>query len=167
MSYILTLENRAYELNDIPEEVDDLRFAILDNSDPKNPDYFFIPLIFLESFNSPALVLNIGGRVIKMPADWQILIGEAEFGDLEVIPLANINDRGFSAFTFNPLESFRPEFHQIDIIDVYLDVKWYFPKLRPGQLLAVPISNDPQPLCAYFVKDISRQSEVIDYSKIW
>ena len=80
--YILTLENTAYEMNEIPDEVEDLRFAILDNSDPKNPDYFFIPLIFLESFNSPALVLRIGGNLVKMPVDWQILIGEPDFGDL-------------------------------------------------------------------------------------
>ena len=47
MTRILDLEtNRAYELNDIPNEVEDLRFCVLDNSDPKNPDYFFIPLIF-------------------------------------------------------------------------------------------------------------------------
>ena len=46
---LLTLEhNTAYELNEIPEEVDDVRFCVLDNSDPKDPDYFFIPLIFLE-----------------------------------------------------------------------------------------------------------------------
>ena len=69
---LLTLEhNTAYELNEIPEEVDDVRFCVLDNSDPKDPDYFFIPLIFLESFNSPALVLRIDNRTIKMPVDWQ------------------------------------------------------------------------------------------------
>ena len=45
---ILTLENTSYEMNDIPDEVDDLRFAILDNSNPADPDYFFIPLIFFE-----------------------------------------------------------------------------------------------------------------------
>ena len=61
MSRILNLDNnRAYDMNDIPDEVEDLRFCVLDNSDPKNPDYFYIPLIFLESFNSPALVLKIG-----------------------------------------------------------------------------------------------------------
>ena len=38
----------------------DLRFAVLDNSDPANPDFFYIPLIFLESFNAPAAVLEIG-----------------------------------------------------------------------------------------------------------
>jgi len=164
---LLTLENTSYELNDIPEEVNDIRFCVLDNSDPKDPDYFWIPLIFLESFNSPALVLNIGGHIIKMPMDWQMLIGEPDLGDLEVVPLTSINDRGFSVFAFNPLSSFRPEFFPVEVIDIYQDVKWYFPKLKPGQMLAVPITEGEHPLCAYFVKDISRQSEVVDYGKIW
>ena len=43
---ILTLDNRPYDLDHLPEEVDDMRFAILDNSDPANPDYHYIPLIF-------------------------------------------------------------------------------------------------------------------------
>lgn len=152
-------------MNELPDEVEDLRFAILDNSDPKNPDYFFIPLIFLESFNSPALVLNIGGNIIKMPVDWQILIGEPDLGDLEVIALTSINDRGFNTFLFNPLSSYKPEFASVEIVDIYQDVKWYFPKLKPGQLLAVPISSEPKSMCAYFVKDISRQCEIVDYSK--
>ena len=165
---ILTLENIAYELNEIPDEVEDLRFAVLDNSDPRNPDYFYIPLIFLESFNSPALVLKIGEHTIKMPVDWHVLIGEPDLGDLEVVPLTSINDRGFNVFCFNPLTSFKPEFATIEIVDIYQDVKWYFPKLKPGQLLAVPIeTGQSEPLCVYFVKDISRQSEVVDYARCW
>ena len=169
MSRILNLEtNRAYDLNEIPNEVEDLRFCVLDNSDPKNPDYFYIPLIFLESFNSPALVLRIGDHTVKMPVDWQLLIGENDFGDLEVVPLTSINDRGFSAFCFNPVSSYKPEFHSVEIIDIYQDVKWYFPKLKSGQLLAVPIDSDADnPMCAFFVKDISRVSEVVDYGKAW
>ena len=169
MSRILNLDtNRSYDLNEIPNEVDDLRFCVLDNSDPKTPDYYYIPLIFLESFNSPALVLRIGEHTVKMPVDWQLLIGENDLGDLEVVPLTSINDRGFSAFCFNPLKSYRPEFHPVEIIDIYQDVKWYFPKLKPGQLLAVPIDSDSDaPLCAYFVKDISRVSEVIDFGRAW
>ena len=138
-----------------------------DNSDPKDPDYFFIPLIFLESFNSPALVLRIGEHTVRMPVDWQILIGEPDLGDLEVVPLTSINDRGFNVFTFNPRSSFRPEFMPIEIVDIYQDVKWYFPKLKPGQMLAVPLNNGDEPVCAYFIKDVSRQSEVVDYSKVW
>lgn len=165
---ILTLENTGYEMNEIPDEIEDLRFCVLDNSDPKDPDYFFIPLIFLESFNSPALVLKIGPWTVKMPIDWQLLIGEPDMGDLEVVPLTSINDRGFNVFTFNPMSSFKPEFYSVEVVDIYQDVKWYFPKLKPGQMLAVPLEEGKEkPLCAYFVKDISRQSEVVNYGKVW
>ena len=154
-------------MDQIPEEIEEVRFCVFDNSDPKDPDYFYIPLIFLESFNSPALVLKIGENIIRMPVDWQLLIGEPDFGDLEVIPLTSINDRGFNVFCFNPLSSFRPEFYPVEIVDIYQDVKWYFPKLKPGQMLAIPLTEGKEPLCAYFIKDISRQSEVVDYSKAW
>lgn len=164
---ILTLDNVAYDLASLPEEVDDLRFAILDNSDPTNPDYHYIPLIFLESFNSPALVLRIGRDIIRVPMDWQILIGEPDLGDLEVLPLTSINDRGFKAFAFNPLSSFRPEFPDLEIVDVYHEVTWYTPKLRNGQMLAVPLNDLPKPDCVYFVKDISRNCEVVNYSLAW
>ena len=164
---ILTLDNRPYDLTHLPEEVDDMRFAILDNSDPANPDYHYIPLIFLESFNAPALVLQIGEVRIKMPMDWQVLIGEPDVGDLEMLPLTSINDRGFKLFQFNPLSSFRPSFPPIEIVDVYQEVSWYAPKLKNGQMLCIPINDEPQPDCVYFVKDISRNCEIVDYNKAW
>jgi hypothetical protein len=165
---ILTLDDKIYHLNDLPDEIDDdLRFAVLDNSDPSNPDYFYIPLIFLESFTAPAAVLKIGPYTVNMPLDWCTIVGDPEGPDMEIMPLTSLNDRGFKTFLFNPLSSFRPEFYDIDIIDVYQDVKWYFPKMKPGQLLCTPLSEDPNPLCAYFVKEVSRQSELVDYSRCW
>ena len=164
---ILTLDNCAYDLNSLPEEIDDMRFAVLDNSDSDNPDYHYIPLIFLESFNAPALVLQIGRHRIKMPVDWQILIGEPDLGDLEMLPLTSINDRGFKVFEFNPLKSFMPTFLNIEIVDVYHEVTWFAPKLKNGQMLAVPLTDEPNPPCVYFVKDISRNCEIVDYNKAW
>lgn len=164
---ILTLEDKYYDLETLPQEVDDMQFAILDNSNTNNVDYHFNPLIFLESFNSPALVLSIGNRIIKMPMDWQVLIGEEEFGDLETLPLTSLNDRGFSVFEFNPLSSFSPNFLPIEILDVYQDITWYSPKLRNGQFLCVPIDNHPKPRCVYFVKDISRNCEIVDYAQVF
>ena len=165
---ILTLENQTLLLNNLPDEVDDgLRFAVLDNSDNQNPDYFYLPLIFIESFTSPAAVLQIGKYRTTMPLDWCTIVGDPEGPDMEVLPLTSINDRGFKAFTFNPLSSFRPEFHDIDIIDIYQDVKWYFPKLKPGQLLCSPLESSKYPMCAYFVKEVSRQCELVNYSKCW
>jgi len=164
---ILTLENTAYNLETLPDEIDDLRFAILDNSNPQAVDYHYIPLIFLESFNAPALVLQVGKQKVKMPLDWQILIGEKDHGDLETLPLSSLNDRGFSAFQFNPLTSFSPTFIPIEIADIYHDVTWYSPRLRNGQFLCVPIEEGPKPQCIYFVKEISRNCEIVDYNQVF
>lgn len=163
---ILTLENQCFDLDDLPDQIDeDVRFSVLDNSDPKNPDFFFVPLIFLESFSAPAMVLEIAGQEVTMPVDWSLAVGCSESGnDLEILPLTSLNDRGFEAFLFNPLSSFKCEFGDIKITNFYTDVKWYFPKMKNGQLLSVPITKGSKPLCAYFVKDISRQCELIDYS---
>jgi hypothetical protein len=154
-------------MDELPDEVDDLRFAILDNSEPSNLDYYFIPLIFLESFNSPALVLDIGGYIIRMPVDWKILIGEKDCGDLEMLNLSSLNDRGFNAFSFNPLSSFSPEYLPINITDLYSDVKWYFPKLKQGQILAVPLELGEKPKVIYCAKEINKQNEVVDITKAW
>ena len=161
---ILTLDNTAYPMDQIPEEIDEIRFCVLDNSDPKEPDYFYIPLIFLESFNSPAMVLRIGEYEIPMPLDWYIAVGDgSSSSNIEILPLTSLNDRGFEALCFNPLSSFRVEFKKIEIVNFYNDVKWYFPKMKSGQLLATPTSFGNKPDCVYFVKEISRNCEIVDY----
>ena len=165
---ILTLENECFNLDKLPEQVDeDMRFSVLDNANSNDPDFFFMPMIFLESFSAPAVVLNIGGHEIMMPVDWSVAVGCSESGnDIEILPLTSLNDRGFEAFLFNPLTSFKTEFAPLEIVNFYTDVKWYFPKMKNGQLLTMPITDKDNPLCAFFVKDISRQNELIDYSKL-
>ena len=119
---------------------------------PCNPDFFYIPLIFLESFNAPAAVLEIGPYKIKMPLDWKMLIGEAGQSEMHVLPITSLNDRGFDAFTFNPLSSPKPDFYPIDVVDIYTEVKWYFPKIKSGQMLAVPLTMVQNP----YVPTLSR-----------
>ena len=166
---ILTLDNKAFSLNNLPEQIEeDIRFSVLDNSDPQNPDFFFIPLIFLESFSSPAIVMEINGKEISMPLDWHIAVGDSETGnDLEILPLTSINDRGFEAFIFNPLKSYKPDFGELKVTNFYNDVKWHVPKTKNGQLLSVPITEGENPLCAFFIEDVSRQIETIDYGELF
>ena len=165
---ILTLDNKCFNLTNLPDELDeDVRFAVLDNSNTDEPDFFFIPLIFLESFSSPAIVMEIDGNEIMMPVDWHIAVGDSHTGnDLEILPLTSLNDRGFEAFMFNPLKSYKADYAEVKILNFYNDVKWYFPKMKNGQLLSVPLKEGDNPPCAYFVKDISRQNETIDYGKL-
>jgi hypothetical protein len=165
---ILTLNNTTFDLNDLPDEVnEDMRFSVLDNSSPNDPDFFFMPLIFLESFNSPAILLSIGGFEVQMPLDWCIVVGDKECGlDPEVLPLTSINERGFDALVFNPIGGFRADHYPVEIINIFQDVKWYFPKMKNGQLLTIPLADGENPPCAFFVKEISRQSEVIQLDKL-
>jgi hypothetical protein len=166
--HILTVENKIYDLNRTPDTMDDdIRFSILDNSDPKDPDFLFPPLFFLESFTAPAMVLNIGQHQIAMPLDWSIAVGDTYSGcDLEIMPLTSINGREFDAFCYNPLTSFRIEFKPIKITGFYNDVTWYLPKLKTNNLLSIPITTTDNPLCVFFIKEYTKQSETIDLYKL-
>jgi hypothetical protein len=82
------------------------------------------------------------------------------------LPLTSLNERGFDAFIFNPIKGFKMEYLPIEIINIYQDVKWYFPKMKNGQLLTVPLHDGVNPPCAYFVKEVSRQSEVLQLDKV-
>ena len=81
--------------------------------------------------------------------------------------LSSLNDRGFSAFCFNPLSSYNAQYLPIDIVDLYTDVKWFFPKLKQGQILAVPIETGSKPKCVYFANEINKQNEVVDIGQAW
>lgn len=165
---ILTIENIPFDLNNLPDELEEeIRFAVLDNSNPQEPDFFFPPLIFLESFNSPAMVLKIGDDEVMLPIDWCIAVGDGDCAcDIEIVPLTSLNDRGFDALCVNPLSSFRLEFKPIQIVNFYNDVKWYFPKIKAGQLLSIPLTDKSKSLCIFAVKEVSRQCELIDMAKL-
>ena len=102
---ILTPENHCYEMNSLPEnEIEDIRYCVMDVTDKTDPDFFFIPLVFIETFNAPSISLNIGQHQIEMPIDWNILIGDRDIGELEFVPLTSINERPFETILTNPLE---------------------------------------------------------------
>lgn len=164
---ILTVDNETYDLDEIPDTIEDLRYSILDYSNPGWIDYYFIPLVFLESFYAPAAVINIGGYTISMPLDWSMVICDPSVGDPEVISLMSLNDRGFHAFAFNPITGFQPQYLEVNIVNIYTDVKWYAPKLKFGHLLNIPLHNGPNAPCVLFVKDANKLPEVLDISEIW
>lgn len=166
---ILTVENNTFLLSKMPEQItEDISFSVLDNSNPKEPDFFFMPLIFIESFSSPAIVLEIGGQEISMPLDWSMAVGDQESGsNLEIISLTSLSDRGFEAFMFNPLEGFKGDFASIKVINFYNDVKWYFPKVKNNQLITTPLTDGPNPKCVFFIKDVSRQCETIEHTLLY
>lgn len=164
---VLTLENKPLEVDNLPDEIDDIRYSVLDCSDPNDIDYIFVPLVFLESFNSPAAVCKIGNNIINIPLDWSLVISEPDIGDAEIMPLMSLNDRNFKAFSLNPLTDIMPSFLPITIENVYSETKWFVPKLKPGHILTIPLSNQDKSQCAFFLKETNKVPEVLDIGQIW
>ena len=163
---ILTIDNTVYELDTVPEEIDDLRYCVFDVSDSEWLDFYFLPLVFLESFHAPAVCLQIGEYNIQMPMDWSIAITDEDLTAIEIIPITSLNNRGFLTVTFNPLGKKMVEPVEIKITNIYQDVKWFFPKLKNGHMLVVPLSDKPNARCVMFVKEINKLPAQIDVAEL-
>lgn len=157
---ILTEQNRSFDLDTVPDQIDDIRYCVLDASNKDHIDFYWLPLIFLESFYAPAICLQIGEYNLQVPMDWSILICDDDYSAIEVLPLTSLNNRGFRAVTFNPLQFQSISGAEISITNIYNDVKWYFPKLKNGHMLTIPLNNSAKPNCIYLVKDVNKICEL-------
>ena len=165
---ILTVENGVYEIDQVPDEVDDIRFGVFDTSDPEWMDYYFLPLIFLESFYAPAICLQIGEHNIQMPMDWSIAICDDDaHSEIEIVPLTSLNNRGFKTPVFNPMDNKIPKIEEVFITNIYQEVKWFFPKLKHGHLLVTPIENRNVPKSVLFVKEANKIPDPVDLSDVF
>jgi hypothetical protein len=163
---ILTSANLPFDLNQIPEKIDDLRYCVLDYSDHHNVDYYWPPLVFLDIFSSPCADIRIGPHNIQMPLNWSVVVGDKHAGDLETMKLVDIMDKDFEVFVFNPISGYMPDFQEIEILNVFSDVRWCFPKLKVGHFLAVPLESGHKPMCAFFIQDVGKHCEVLDIREL-
>jgi hypothetical protein len=171
---ILTSDNKPYSMDDVGKQLNNkVDFCVLDYTDTKNPDFFFVPLIFMETFNKPSITLKIGQYHIQMPMDWSIVVGDIDRSELEIIQLSQLNDRDFQAFVMNPINGYMPAFHDIQVVDYAPDVIWNIPKLKYGYILTVPINNGFKsqdrihpPSCCFFVKDTVKIPDTLDLNSI-
>ena len=60
----------------------------------------------------------------------------------KIIAISGVFENAYDESTYAKklAEKFDADFYPIDIIDIYTEIKWYFPKIKSGQLLAVPLS---------------------------
>ena len=66
-------------------------------------------------------------------------------------------------FYLIPLGDFRHDYLPVNIIDIYSDVKWFFPKLKQGQILYFLIETGVEnPKCVYCAKEINKQNEIVN-----
>ena len=163
---ILTTENTSYNLDKVPETADEVQYCVLDTNNPKNIDFFFVPLIFMETFNAPSMIMEVGKNTVQMPVDWSVLVVERELGICEMVPLTSLNDRGFEVLTINPLTHKMLQSEEVKIINVFQEVKWYFPKLKNGHILTMPLNAGKKPQCIFFVKELNQIPDQISVGDI-
>lgn len=163
---ILTPDNTCVDLNSILSSADGIQYGVLDYSDPKDVDYYFLPLFFLDNYPRPAADLQLGQYRIQVPLDWSIVIVEKNSGQVEVLEIKNINDREFDAWGFNPINGFSPSFLPINVLNIYPDVNWYVPKLKNGHILVVPLEDKDSPMCALFVRDANKLPDQLDITSM-
>jgi hypothetical protein len=158
----------VFDIATIPAMLEeDIRFCILDYSDTRDVDFFFVPMVFLDVFPRPSADLKIGRYRIQMPLDWSIVIADKDFGYLEIIELKDLRDRPFEAIILNPITGFMPDFGEITHLNNFPDVTWNMPKLKYGHILVVPLESCANPACALFVKDIHRLPDSLDITKVF
>lgn len=165
---ILTEHNRLYEIDKIPNLIeDDLRFCVLDYSDQNDVDFIFPPVVFLDVFTRPSADLKIGKYNVQVPLDWSIVIADKNMGNMELIDIKHINDRDFQVFCYNPISGYMPSFLEVEIDNIFHDVSWSVPKLLNGHILCVPLHDGPEPLCILVVKDTNKLPDCLDITKIF
>ena len=88
-----------------------------------------------------------------MPFDWSIAVGDKEDSNtVEVVPLTSIADRGFQHLFLIPLDGFKADFYEVNVVNFYNDVKWYFPKIKNNQLLSDLLTDNKSPRLCVFCK---------------
>ena len=165
--YILTPENESFDTARIPTSTSDLYYCVLDYSDPEFVDYQFIPLVFIEDFPKASADLQIGDYRIQVPLHWCILLGDMDFEDIEIMPLTSLHARDFCVFTFNPCKGYMPTFMPIEMINVYNEVRWCVPNVKPEYMLAVPLTGGENPPCAFFVEPKNKIPDVLDIKQLF
>ena len=60
----------------------------------------------------------------------------------------------------------RGKYLDVNIVNVFTDVKWHAPKLKFGHILSVPLCDGDNPECIYLIKEVNKIPEVLDISEL-
>lgn len=165
--YILTPENKSFNTAKIPNQTTHLYYCVLDYSDSNDVDYKFPPMVFIEDYAQASAELKIGEYIIQVPLKWSILLGDTHSGELEILPITSLNGRDFKAFLFNPCKGYMPSFFDIEIVNIYQEIRWCVPTVKPQHMLAVPLASGENPLCAFFAESKNKLPDVLDIRKVF
>ena len=151
---ILTADNTVFDLDTVGSELAEaVHLGVFDYSNKNDYDYFFRPLIMTETFSSVTVEFQIGQNKILLPLGWSIVLGCPETGDIELIPVGDLNSRDFHAIVYNPIKAMMHKFVPLTPIDVFTEVSWTVPRLAFHNFLLMPINNNESPDCIIIINE--------------
>lgn len=138
---MLTLDeyNNVRDTDKVGEEYN---YAVLRFKDPKNPDFFFEGLEYMEEFTSYTLKIMVGEYEMFVPFHWSILC--SDFENVQTIPFYEFSGRSFNAFSMNPLDSYFPNYPMVRIVEVFANTTWSCPPVQDKDMLVVPLGDFPE-----------------------
>ena len=156
---ILTNDNRTFDLNHIGQVLaEPVYYSVFDFSDKTNSDFYFRPLCMTENFNNVSIELQIGQHKLLLPQEWSIVCGDPTIGEMELIPVHEINTREFHVFVKNPIKTdLLPKFLPIKPIDLFTDINWTLPRLGFHNFLLVPLHSGEAPDCVFIINEAEQK----------
>lgn len=94
---IVNEEYKTYNIESIDEAIPIDYFWVLDLS---VYDWMLTKLVMLEEFFAPMLKLSINGKIIEVPAEWQILIYSPETSNVDMVQASDLAKGDFSLFVY-------------------------------------------------------------------
>ena len=152
---ILTPENLPFEMTTIHDTVPEEMYCALDLSDISNSDYYFFNILNTVSFSAMSAELEIGEYTLTVPINWQILLGDEESGMMEMSTIEDLMSlKEPHAYIINPIKSMFAKYLPVKVKSIFtINARWQIPMLNKKHLLAVPVRNKENPLCAFFADE--------------
>lgn len=167
---ILDENNKMVDIDQVSKNRE-VYYAVLDFSKPRSPDYFFKPIIFIDTYTSPAAMLQVGPYTTLVPFRWSVVVTYADIAEL--VAVEDIVSKDHDAFCVNPITSYMPDRLPIRYKGS-LDVSWSYPTLGKSDMLVLPVGEAPTrpgdrekgPTCILAGERI-KIPETIDLSLLW
>ncbi|AFA44393.1 hypothetical protein [Klebsiella phage phiKp_21] len=152
---ILTPENNAFDMDLVSDLIPEEMYCVLDLSPGGDSDFYFRHILNTITFNSNSADIQIGNKVLQVPLNWQIMLGDEDTGMVEMCTIENIlNMKEPKAYVFNPIRSMYPRFEPVKVLRAFtLPTKWQIPIVPKKNLLCVPLQHGSNPPCVYFADE--------------
>ncbi len=96
--FITTEHNKTIEIQSIDEPMTTDYFWVCDLI---QQDFMLSKLIMLEEFNAPTLTLSIHGKLVNLPAEWNILVYSPDTSEVDMVQISDLTKNDFTIFFYD------------------------------------------------------------------